>query len=61
MTPGRTDTPMSKIEVELRRQLRDLRLAVKFQAETIRLLAERIPPQDSILERLRKLEKGTPR
>lgn len=36
---------MTKVEKELRRQLRDMRLALKFQAETIRIIAERIPPQ----------------
>jgi hypothetical protein len=43
-------TKKSAIESELRRQIRDLRLAVRFQAETIRLLAERIPPQKPIAD-----------
>lgn len=41
---------MNAVEKELRRINRQMELALRYQAETIRLLAERIPPQPPVEE-----------
>jgi ribosomal protein L7/L12 len=40
----------NKLEKELRRQIRDLKLALRFQAETVRIIVERIPPTKTVEE-----------